>query len=430
MGHRLQRHTARIWAMVLGCRRWRGPAVVRAVVSVGVLGGVPLGLVAAGAVAVAAPGVAAAGPPPTAVVTIVAQPRSGPVGTDIEMFGSVPPQCQGPMTISLSKTAGTPAVTVATSTASLGGWDSSLVVPPVAGATANGPAAQIAPGTWTLRAAPAATAPGCAPATTTFTITGFEQVTSKFVAMATTPGGGGYWLAQATGGVYAYGDAGFYGSLPGLGVTPSAPVVGMAATPDGRGYWLVGADGGVFAFGDAGFYGSLASLGVKHAGPVVGIAATPDARGYWLIAAGGGVYAFGDAGFYGAAPTGTGGGATALLSSPGGTGYVVTYNQPGDFAALGSATAPPDTGPAHITSVLVGAAAVPGGGGLWEVGTDGSVLAYGDAAFLGTPKTVGTAPSGSVTAIVATPDGKGYWLLSSRGGVYAFGDAGFYGAAD
>jgi len=30
----------------------------------------------------------------------------------------------------------------------------------------------------------------------------------------------------------------------------------MAATPDRRGYWLVASDGGVFAYGDAGFYGS------------------------------------------------------------------------------------------------------------------------------------------------------------------------------
>jgi len=32
----------------------------------------------------------------------------------------------------------------------------------------------------------------------------------------------------------------------------------MATTPDGRGYWLAALDGGVFAFGDAGFYGSVA----------------------------------------------------------------------------------------------------------------------------------------------------------------------------
>jgi hypothetical protein len=27
--------------------------------------------------------------------------------------------------------------------------------------------------------------------------------------------------------------------------------------PDGKGYWLVASDGGVFTFGDAGFFGSV-----------------------------------------------------------------------------------------------------------------------------------------------------------------------------
>ena len=46
----------------------------------------------------------------------------------------------------------------------------------------------------------------------------------------------------------------FYGSMGGHPL--NQPVVGMAATPDGKGYWLVAADGGIFAFGDARFYGS------------------------------------------------------------------------------------------------------------------------------------------------------------------------------
>ena len=37
----------------------------------------------------------------------------------------------------------------------------------------------------------------------------------------------------------------------------NAPIVGIAATPTGRGYWLVSADGGVFAFGDAAFFGNV-----------------------------------------------------------------------------------------------------------------------------------------------------------------------------
>ena len=62
----------------------------------------------------------------------------------------------------------------------------------------------------------------------------------------------------------------------------NAPIVGMAATPDGGGYWLVASDGGIFNFGDAGFYGSMGGQHLEHA--VVGMAATPDGEGYWLVA--------------------------------------------------------------------------------------------------------------------------------------------------
>ena len=60
------------------------------------------------------------------------------------------------------------------------------------------------------------------------------------------------------GGVFAFGDAAFYGSM-GAAVL-NQPIVGMAATPDGRGYWLAAADGGIFAFGDAAFYGSMGGV--------------------------------------------------------------------------------------------------------------------------------------------------------------------------
>jgi len=109
------------------------------------------------------------------------------------------------------------------------------------------------------------------------------------------PSGRGYWEVASDGGIFTFGDAGFYGSTGG---TPLAkPVVGIAATPDGRGYWEVASDGGIFTFGDAGFYGSTG--GTPLAKPVVGIAATPDGRGYWEVASDGGIFTFGDAGFYG-----------------------------------------------------------------------------------------------------------------------------------
>jgi hypothetical protein len=71
----------------------------------------------------------------------------------------------------------------------------------------------------------------------------------------------------------------------------------MAATPGGHGYWLVAADGGIFSFGDAAFYGSTGSIALNQ--PVVGMAATPGGHGYWLVAGDGGIFSFGDAAFYG-----------------------------------------------------------------------------------------------------------------------------------
>jgi len=81
------------------------------------------------------------------------------------------------------------------------------------------------------------------------------------VGAVPTSDGRGYWMIGADGGVFAFGDAGFAGSLPGLGVQVH-DIVGVVSTHDGRGYWMVGADGGVFAFGDAGFVGSLPGLGI------------------------------------------------------------------------------------------------------------------------------------------------------------------------
>ena len=75
----------------------------------------------------------------------------------------------------------------------------------------------------------------------------------------------------------------------------NSPIVGMASTPDGRGYRMVAADGGIFNFGDAGFYGSAAGSTFLRGSPVVGMSATPDGGGYSVVAANGQDQAFGDA---------------------------------------------------------------------------------------------------------------------------------------
>ena len=77
-----------------------------------------------------------------------------------------------------------------------------------------------------------------------------------------------------------------------MGAHPlNQPIVGMAATPSGNGYWLVAADGGIFAFGDAPFHGSMG--GRPLAKPIVGMAPYSPQSGYWLVAQDGGIFSFG-----------------------------------------------------------------------------------------------------------------------------------------
>ncbi len=91
----------------------------------------------------------------------------------------------------------------------------------------------------------------------------------RAVAKAADPGGGGYWLTDSDGEVYAFGSVSYYGSLTNMHL--NSPVVGIASAPDGKGYWLVARDGGVFPFGSAKLYGSLPALNI-HEDNVVGIA--------------------------------------------------------------------------------------------------------------------------------------------------------------
>ena len=82
------------------------------------------------------------------------------------------------------------------------------------------------------------------------------------------------------------------------------PIVGMAASPTGKGYWFVAADGGIFAFGDAKFAGSMGGQHLNK--PIVGMASpavtthqvATSQSGYWLVAQDGGIFAF-DASFHG-----------------------------------------------------------------------------------------------------------------------------------
>jgi hypothetical protein len=100
-------------------------------------------------------------------------------------------------------------------------------------------------------------------------------------------------LVAADGGIFSFGDAGFYGS--GVSADLSVPVVGVASTPSGRGYRLVTANGELLAFGDATDLGS-------PAGATGGTAPTPTANGFWIADGAGTVRTAGTATSLGSAP--------------------------------------------------------------------------------------------------------------------------------
>lgn len=206
------------------------------------------------------------------------------------------------------------------------------------------------------------------------------------VGIVPTTDDGGYWLDASDGGVFAFGDSRYYGSVPGLGLHPAgsgqpnsldAPIVGMVPSADGGGYFMVASDGGVFAFGDARFAGSCPGIG-GCSGAAVAVMPDASGNGYWLVTQTGHVYAFGDAPYYGA--------------------------------------------PGNQRSTVTSAVRTPDGRGYWILFADGSVDAYGDAGVFGAPegKFGGTNPA---TAITSTADGQGYWVASADGTVDTFGDA-------
>ena len=77
--------------------------------------------------------------------------------------------------------------------------------------------------------------------------------------------GGGYWLVAGDGGIFAFGDAPFRGSVGGTHL--NAPVTGMVRF--GNGYLMVATDGGIFDFSDRPFLGSLAGTSLPQ--PVVAV---------------------------------------------------------------------------------------------------------------------------------------------------------------
>ncbi len=207
------------------------------------------------------------------------------------------------------------------------------------------------------------------------------------VGIVPTANRGGYWLDASDGGVFSFGDTQFYGSIPGLGLHPAgsglpyslnAPIVGMVPSHDQAGYFMVASDGGVFAFGDARFAGSCPGIG-GCSGAAVAVMPDASGNGYWLVTATGSVYTFGDAPYFGA-PGAQASPITSAAATPDGRGYwildgngqVFAY---GDAAPLGSVAAGATGGFNPATAIF----ATSDGGGYWVTDALGKVFTFGDA---------------------------------------------------
>jgi hypothetical protein len=233
--------------------------------------------------------------------------------------------------------------------------------------------------------------------------TGNLRLQRPVVGITLTGDRGGYWLVASDGGVFTFGDAGFVGSIPGIGIAPAgsgagrelnAPIVGMVPTSNGGGYFLVASDGGVFAFGDARFEGSCPGIG-GCSGAAVTVMPDASGNGYWLVTATGHVYTFGDAMSYGS-PGPQSVPVTSAVRTPTGQGYWILFAN-GNVDAFGNAAnlgAPVnETGGLNPGTAIF---ATSDGGGYWVSSANGTVFSFGDAPNDG--GMAGTRLNGSIIA--------------------------------
>jgi len=203
----------------------------------------------------------------------------------------------------------------------------------------------------------------------------------RFTDAKVTAGDNGYWLLDASGQIYAYGNAPYLGGgAPGH----TGDIIALAATPDGQGYAMLSAAGQVYAYGDAGYYGGSPG---GSSGEFVDMEMTPSGHGYWLLTSAGQIYAYGDATYYGGSPTGFSKAIVAMSPTPDGRGYVMV-SKTGQVYAYGDAQYKGGS-PAGIAGDIADISYTPGAGYVL-ISTTGQHYAYGDAPFLGNPNGAAT----------------------------------------
>lgn len=236
----------------------------------------------------------------------------------------------------------------------------------------------------------------------------------------------------------------------------------MCAHPT-RGYWVIDADGTVYGFGDAADYDSTAFGPVPlvarsgHSdNQAIAMCSHPDGKGYWVLDRMGHVFHYGSADFFGEYEVAWPGsdvwgddGLAAWDITPTytGNGYWVIYGD-GTIKGFGDATPNDEVLPWTATDIYMnsvvddkwliqhqgnGIAGHPHKMGFWALTGSGEVYAFGEAAHYGQLNervyNAGMADSFRLAkteftkSIEPTASGNGYWVAFGSGHIAAFGDA-------
>ena len=206
--------------------------------------------------------------------------------------------------------------------------------------------------------------------------------------------------------------------------SPDSGVVGwdvFVAGGDGDGFNFNGAQGLTMASGRLTYSqgGNLHALDFRAGRPVPGTdAVVANATGDWSSL---GVFVLpGHSAPPAPGELGSAGGAGARAPGYWMAGADGSVNAFGAAAFLGSAAG------TRLNQPIVTMASTPSGQGYWLVATDGGIFSFGDAAFYGSTGNIKL--NRPIVGMAATPSGRGYWLVASDGGIFSFGDAAFFGS--
>ncbi len=212
----------------------------------------------------------------------------------------------------------------------------------------------------------------------------------------------GYVMADATGGIYGFGDVVVGGDIT---LAPGVTVVDIELTPSGDGYWVLDSGGNLHTYGDA---VALGPVDVSIFEDMVDFAVAPDQPEVMV----------------------------SMVPSQSGEGLLVFTNR-GRVVVLGDAAAAGNLLPYRLNSPVIDAKVDPDGVGYWMVSADGGLFAFAAAYEGSLPELVARISPGltaeqwlasPVVGITPDPDGLGYWMVAADGGVFGFGSVPFRGS--